>query len=130
MYFRWKTTPLALIESSYISLSGFSSDVSMAAVFVFLTAGTRREDTAIASGAFYLAHSLGEVMGFAAGNSVLLVTLGRSLRVRLREVDRCDEVCGVSCVYFILSPCVLFRTLRSFRRLIDDLGAVMMISKS
>lgn len=64
----------------------------MAAVFVFLTASTRKEDAAIASGAFYLANSLGEVMGIAVQNCVLQGTLRRVLRVRLREVEGCDQV--------------------------------------
>lgn len=94
LYIRWKTQPLALIESFYISLSGFGNGVSMAAVFVFLTAGTRKEDAAIASGAFYLANSLGEVTGMAVQNCVLLGTLGSVLRVRLRDVEGCDEIIG------------------------------------
>lgn len=52
----------------------------MAAIFVFLTAGIRKEDIAIASGVFYLANCLGEVTGIAVQNCVLQATLGRVLR--------------------------------------------------
>lgn len=76
----------------------------MAAVFVFLTAGTRKEDAAIASGAFYLANSLGEVTGMAVQNCVLLGTLGSVLRVRLRGVEGCDEVCHFYVSVFISDP--------------------------
>lgn len=65
----------------------------MAAVFVFLTATTRKEDTAVASGAFYLAISLGEVAGIAVQNCVLQGTLRLVLRATLREVVGSDEVC-------------------------------------
>lgn len=65
----------------------------MAAVFVFLTAGTKKEDTSISSGVFYLANSVGEVTGVAVQNSVLQGTLGRVLPVRLRKMEDCDEVC-------------------------------------
>lgn len=104
LYLRWNSSPLAVVESLYISLSGFSSGVSMAAVFVFLTASIRKEDTDIASGVFYLANSLGEVTGIAVQNCVLQGTLGRVLRLRLREVEGLDEVCGFfACLLELLS---------------------------
>lgn len=89
LYLRWKTEPLALI---YISLSGFSTGVSTAAVFVFLTAGTKKEDTSIGSSVFYLATSVGEVTGVAVQNSILQGTLGRVLPVRLFKVEDKDEI--------------------------------------
>ena len=92
LYFRWKTSPLPLIETFYVILSGFSNGVSTAAVFVFLTAAKRKEDTAVASGAFYLAISLGEVVGIAVQNSVLQGTLRHVLPVRLQKVENYDEV--------------------------------------
>ena len=93
LYLRWTAKPLVLIESFYISLAGFSNGVSIAAVFVFLTAGTKKEDTSICSGVFYLATSVGEVTGFAVQNSILQITLGRLLPVRLFKVENKDEVC-------------------------------------
>ena len=77
----------------------------MAAVFVFLTAATRKEDTAVASGAFYLAISLGEVAGLAVQNCVLQGTLRLVLQARLREVLGSDEVCrfSVSLSFSVLS---------------------------
>ena len=60
---------------------------------MFLTAGTKKEDTSICSGVFYLATSVGEVTGVAVQNSILQGTLGRVLPVRLLKVEDSDEVC-------------------------------------
>ena len=94
LYLRWTSKPLALIESFYIGLAGFSNGVSIAAVFVFLTAGTQKEDTSICSGVFYLATSVGEITGFSVQNSILQGTLRQMLPVRLLKVDDKDEVCS------------------------------------
>lgn len=64
----------------------------MAAVFVFLSAGTKKEDTAIAGGGFYLANSLGEVTGVAVQNCVLMGTLRRALRVNFGGGEEGMEV--------------------------------------
>ena len=92
LYLRWTTHPLATIESLYVAFWGFSNGVSTAAVFVFLSAATKKEDVAIASGGFYLATSLGEVVGLAVQNCVLQGTLRQVLPVSLREVEGGDEV--------------------------------------
>ena len=108
LYLRWTTKPLPLIESFYISLSGFSNGVSIAAVFVFLTAGTKKEDTSICSGVFYLATSVGEVTGVAVQNSILQGTLGRMLPVRLSKVEDKDEVCSDDANLLYISTTFIF----------------------
>ena len=96
MYFRWGNPPIATFESIYIALSGFSNAVTISAVFVFLSAATRKEDTAVASGAFYLAMCLGEVTGVALQNSIFQGTLRQVLPGLLREVEHSNEVCTPS----------------------------------
>ena len=92
LYFRWKASPLPLIESFYIALAGFGNGVSMSAVFVFLSAGTERDDTAIAGGGFYLSGSLGEVTGMAVQNCVLMGTLRSALGAKFGGGEEGMEV--------------------------------------
>ena len=122
LYLRWTAKPLALIESFYISLAGFSNGVSIASVFVFLTAGTKKEDTSISSGVFYLATSVGEVTGFSIQNSILQGTLGRLLPVRLSKVEDSDEVCPDD-----VNPLYTFFFLLSFSRNLLSLTGCFLI---
>ena len=68
----------------------------MSAVFVFLNAGTKRDDTAIAGGGFYLSSSLGEVTGMAVQNCVLMGTLRSALRVKFGGGEEGMEVRKIS----------------------------------
>ena len=125
LFLRWTAKPLALIESFYISLAGFSNGVSIAAVFVFLTAGTKKEDTSICSGVFYLATSVGEVTGFSVQTSILQGTLGRVLPVRLLKVEDSDEVCpdDANPLYsFFFSPIFFFESSLRNGMLFDRVG--------
>lgn len=64
----------------------------MAAVFVFLSAGTKKSDNAIAGGGYYLACSLGEVSGIAVQNCVLIGMLRSALRASFGSGEEGMEV--------------------------------------
>ena len=81
---------------------------------MFLTAGTKKEDTSICSGVFYLATSVGEVTGVAVSNSILQGTLGRVLPVRLLKVEYKDEVCPDDANLPYMSMTFPFLILHSF----------------
>lgn len=100
---RWGKLPLNFVESLYIALSGFGNGVSTAAVFVYLNAGTKKEDAAIVSGAFYLAISLGEVTGIAVQNCILIGSVRRILQAKLQEIEGCDEVSRLWFFVFLFS---------------------------
>ena len=75
----------------------------MAAVFVFLSASTKKSDNAIAGGGYYLACSLGEVTGIAVQNCVLIGTLRSALTDNFGSGEEGMEVRVMNSVTFILS---------------------------
>ena len=64
----------------------------MAAVFIFLSAGIKKSENAIASGGFYLSSSLGEITGMTCQNAILQAMIRRIPSERLDGIDGGAEV--------------------------------------
>lgn len=86
-------------ESFYIALGGCGTGIATAAVFVFLSASTKRSDAAIAGGGFFLSGSLGEVTGLSVHTAILQVTLRRTLEQKLVGMEGSAEVSGRFCFH-------------------------------
>ncbi|KAI9798956.1 MAG: hypothetical protein M1833_004309 [Piccolia ochrophora] len=80
------------LESLYIFPSGFGMGVATAAIFVGLSASTKRSQLGIVGGGFYLAGSLGDVAGVSVGNALLQATLRNGLKEGLEGYEGKMEI--------------------------------------
>ncbi len=64
----------------------------MQAVFIFLSAGIKRSENAIAGGGFYLSSSLGEVTGMSCQSAMLQAMIRRMPLEKLGGADAGAEV--------------------------------------
>ena len=91
LYLRWRGHT-SFAESLYILPAGFGMGVSMAALFVSLSAAIKKSDVAIASGGFYLSNSLGEVTGVSLQNAILQASIKQILVKKLEGAEERAEV--------------------------------------
>lgn len=101
LFLRWNGRT-SLAESLYIALAGFGNGITMQAVFIFLSAGIKKSENAIAGGGFYLSSSLGEVTGMSCQSAILQAMIRRIQIEKLGGADAGAEVRS------LLTPNVLF----------------------
>jgi hypothetical protein len=88
-------------ESLYVAIGGLGQGIAVTAVFIFLSASTKKSEAAIAGGGFFLSSSLGEVAGMSAQSAILQATLRRTLEVKLAGVEGSAEVNHELCPWCI-----------------------------
>ena len=91
LYLRWNGHT-SLAESFYIALAGFGNGITMQAIFIFLSAGIKKSENAIAGGGFYLSSSLGEVTGMSCQSAILQAMIRRIEIEKLGGADIGAEV--------------------------------------
>ena len=102
IFLRWHGRT-SFAESLYIALAGFGNGITMQAVFIFLSAGIKKSENAIAGGGFYLSSSLGEVTGMSCQSAILQAMIRR---IQMEKLGGADAGAGVrlfanaSCFYF------------------------------
>ncbi|KAI0854300.1 MFS general substrate transporter [Daldinia vernicosa] len=74
------------VESLYIFPGGFGTGISANAVFVALQAAINPVDKAVAASGLYLSLPIGSILGMAACNAVMQVTMPVDLASRLRKL--------------------------------------------
>lgn len=65
------TGPIGLLKSFFIFPGGLGTGISHSSIFVAIAAGTTVEEQAIATGGMYLCGSIGTLLGFTLGASVM-----------------------------------------------------------
>ena len=91
LFLRWNGAT-SFAESLYIALAGFGNGITMQAIFIFLSAGIKKSENAIAGGGFYLSSSLGEVTGMSCQSAILQAMIRRIEMERLGGADAAIEV--------------------------------------
>ena len=91
LFLRWKGAT-SIAESLYITLAGIGNGITMQAVFIFLSAGIKKSENAIAGGGFYLSSSLGEVTGMSCQSAMLQAMIRRIQSEKLGGADAAAKV--------------------------------------
>jgi hypothetical protein len=98
----------SLAESLYVAIGGVGLGIATVAVFVFLSASTKKSEAAVAGGGFFLSLCLGEVAGSSAQIAIVQITLRGTLEPRLGGVEGGAE----ASVDILLFPVCVTRLLR------------------